>query len=121
MFVDWFKNVNANFVNVYEIYATLSTYYANTTQEKENRELYTQLTSLKKDTNVSTTDYIIRTETIFIALRNAGQTADNALIIAMILKSLPRHFNPFFHLGNSQQQGVDVLHSFVEMLKHKNH
>ena len=34
--------------------------------------LYTQLTSLKKDSNESVTDYVIRTETILIELRNAG-------------------------------------------------
>ena len=57
--------------------------------------LYTKLTSLKKDTNKKVTDYVIRTETILTALRNAGQTVDDALIIVMILKGLPRHFNLF--------------------------
>ena len=57
--------------------------------------LYTQLTSFKNGTNENVTDYVIRTETILTATRNAGQTVDDALITTMILKGLPRHLNPF--------------------------
>ncbi len=41
------------------------------------------------------TDYVIRTETILTALKNAGQAVDDASIITMILKGLPHNFNPF--------------------------
>ena len=51
--------------------------------------LYSQLTSLKKRTLIK--DYVIRIETILTALRNAKQIVNDALI----LKGLPRHFNPF--------------------------
>ena len=41
-------------------------------------------------------------ETILIAMRNAGQTVDDAPIITMVLKCLPEYFNPFFHICESQ-------------------
>ena len=57
--------------------------------------LYTELTSLKKEQNEGVTDYIIRTEATVTALRNAGETLSDGLIIAMVLKGLPRTFNAF--------------------------
>ena len=57
--------------------------------------LGTQLTSLEKETDENVTDYVIRTETVLTALRNAEKTLDNTLIIIMILKGLPMHFDPF--------------------------
>ena len=56
----------------------------------------TQLISLKKDTNESMMDYVIRTETILTVPRNAGQIGDDALVITTILKGLPRHLEPFY-------------------------
>ena len=43
--------------------------------------LYTKLASLKKEQNEGVTDYIIRTEATLTALRNAGETLHNGLII----------------------------------------
>ena len=53
--------------------------------------LYTELTLLRKEQNDGVTDYIIRTGATVTALRNVGET----LIIAMVLKGLPRTFNVF--------------------------
>ena len=75
--------------------------------------LYTQITPLKKDTNKSVTDYVMRTETILTVLRNAGQTVDDVLFIVMILykwkERLIEALGTLFHQHKSQQQGVDVL------------
>ena len=89
--------------------------------------MYTQLTSLKKDTNESLAGYVIRTATILTVLRNAGQTVDDALIIAMILKDLARHFDFFsIYITHSNKELTfsefkTELHSFEKTLKHKDH
>ena len=57
--------------------------------------LYTELTSLGKEQNEGVTDYIIKTEATVTALRNAGETLSDGLIIAMVLKGLSRTFNAF--------------------------
>ena len=83
--------------------------------------LYTQLISLKKETNKSVMDYVIRTETILTALRNAGQTVDDAFIIAM--KGLPKHIDLFsIHVTHSNKELAFLefkteFHSFEKTLK----
>ena len=52
---------------------------------------------------------------------------DNALIIAMILKGLPRHFEPFYiYVPHSNKKLAcselkTELHNFEETLKHRDH
>ena len=57
--------------------------------------LYTELTSLRKEQNEGVTDYIIRIEATITALRNARETLSDGLIIAMVLKGLPKTFKAF--------------------------
>ncbi len=67
--------------------------------------LYTELTSLSKEESETVTDYIIRTERIMTALRNANETLSDGLIIAMVLKGLPSNYKPF---SISISQGHDA-------------
>ena len=57
--------------------------------------LYTELTSLKRLKSESITDYIIKTENISNALKEAGEVVSDGLLIAMVLKGLPSNFKPF--------------------------
>ena len=52
--------------------------------------LSTQLTSLKKKSSETITDYILRAESAANALRNAKETVSDGLLVAMVLKGLPR-------------------------------
>ena len=53
--------------------------------------LYTQLTSLKKGENKSTTDYVIREETAATKLKAAEEVISDGLLIAMVLKRLSKN------------------------------
>ena len=56
--------------------------------------LYTKLT-LRRLESESITDYIIRTENISNALKEAGEVMSDLLLIAMVIKRLPPNFKPF--------------------------
>ena len=57
--------------------------------------LYTELTSLVKKTHETVTDYIIRAETAQASLKNAGESISDSLLTAMVLKGLPKEYQPF--------------------------
>ena len=79
----------------------LRQYYAGTGKPRIIN-LYTTLTSLKKSNDESVMDYIIRAETAITALRKAGETPADRLLVAMVLKGLPESFQPFaIHVAHS--------------------
>ena len=57
--------------------------------------VYTELTSLKKGENETTTDYMIRAETAATALKSAEEVISDGLLIAMVLKGLPISYKTF--------------------------
>ena len=57
--------------------------------------LYTELTSLTKDSKETVTDYLIRAETAYSLLTSCDETVSDGLLIAMVMKGLPPEFKPF--------------------------
>ena len=57
--------------------------------------LYTELTLLRKGENETTTDYIIRAETAATAHKITEKVISDGLLIAMVLKGLPRNYKTF--------------------------
>lgn len=72
--------------------------------------LYTELTSLVKRTDETVTDYVIRAETTTAALKNAGETVTDSLLIAMVLKGLPNSFQSFVAVVTQSEK----KQSFIE-------
>ena len=66
--------------------------------------LYTTLTTLQKQSEESLTDYILRAETAAAAVKSAGKTVDDDLLVAMVLKGLPANFKPFVVVITQQEK-----------------
>lgn len=56
--------------------------------------MYTSLIKLHMEEKETVTDYLIRPENIITALREAGETLSDGLIVAMVLGGLPDSFKP---------------------------
>ena len=89
--------------------------------------LYTELTSLIKRKEESVTEYVIRAETATAALRNAGETVSDSLVIAMIVKGLPDCFQSFVAVITQSEKKQSIsefkvaLRSFEETEKSRQH
>ena len=68
--------------------------------------LYTELTSLVKKPSESVTDYIIRAETAQASLNNAGEEIHDSLLVAMVLKGLPREYQSFTTVVTQREKGM---------------
>ncbi|KAK3738217.1 hypothetical protein RRG08_039628 [Elysia crispata] len=89
--------------------------------------LYTELTSLIKRREESVTEYVIRAETAAAALRNAGETVSDSLVIAMIVKGLPDCFQSFVAVITQSEKKQSIsefkvaLRSFEETEQSRQH
>ena len=66
--------------------------------------LYTELTTLKKGSDESITDYVIRAETAFTMLKSAGEEVSESLLVAMVLKGLPEEYQPFVAIVTQSEE-----------------
>ena len=78
--------------------------------------LYQELTSLKMASDESVTTYVIRGETAAASLKNAGETISDSLLIAMILKGLPREFDAFTTVITQKENVLEFI-KFKTMLR----
>ena len=70
--------------------------------------LYTELTTLRKDSAECVTDYVIRAETAKNSLREAGETVSDTLLVAMILKGLPPEYDTFGTIVTQKDPPMDL-------------
>ena len=66
--------------------------------------LYTELTSISKNSDESVTDYVLRAEKYAAHLNNAGEKISGVLLIAMVLKGLPKDFRTFCTIINQKEK-----------------
>ena len=78
--------------------------------------LWTELSLLTKGSGETVTDYIIRAEKAMSALRNAGETVSDSLLIAMVLKGLPSGYKPF-EVVTTQRDEIMTFAEFKTSLR----
>ena len=71
--------------------------------------LYSELAALKMKGDESVTDYILRAEANATALKNAGETISDSLLIAMCLRGLPSYFDSFATVINQKDETIDFI------------
>ena len=87
--------------------------------------LYTELTSLKKGSDETITDYVLRAETASTMLKSAGEEVSDSLLVAMVLKGLPAEYQPFVAIVTQSEEDYAFakfkasLRSFEETEKHR--
>lgn len=79
--------------------------------------LYQELTSLTLASE-SITDYIIRAETAANALRQTGETISDSLLIAMVIKGLPKSYQSFITV-TTQRETPQSFIDFKESLRNQ--
>ena len=66
-------------------------------------------TSIKKADTETVIEYIIRAEQNITALRSAGETASEGLMMAMVMRGLPEKYKLFTHVhGHSWFSGHEA-------------
>ena len=74
--------------------------------EQRIMSLYSTLTALRMKKGEDITDYVIRAENAATALKAAGETVSDWLLIAMVMKGLPSSFEPFTVNTNASQKKI---------------
>ena len=90
-------------------------------------QMYTELCTLSMSDSETITDFLIRAERASTALKAAGEVVSDGLLIAMVVKALPTHFETFATLA-SQNMNDDIsfmkfkvsLRSFEEAHSQRN-
>ena len=80
--------------------------------------LYNELTSLSNYPGESITDYIIRAETASTSLKQGGEQISDSLLIAMVLKGLPKQYQPFITV-TTQREKTQTFSEFKESLRNQ--
>ena len=70
--------------------------------------LYTESTTLKKEGSETLTDHVLRCETAAALLKNAGEAVGDNLLIAMMLKGLPKEYQPFVTVTTQRKDPHDI-------------
>ena len=85
--------------------------------------LYRELTNLTMGRNESITDYVIRSESAVASLKSAGETFSDSLLICMVMKGLPSHYDTFVAIINHNEEDMSfskfkaALKSHAESIK----
>ena len=72
--------------------------------------MYTELALLKKSSEESVTECMLRPENAAISLKNGGQNIDDWLLIAMLIKGLPVEFQAFSTVVTQTDKCISFSH-----------
>ena len=80
--------------------------------------LYNELTSLVNHQCECMTDYVIRAETAANSLKQAGENISDSLLVAMVLKGLPKSYQPFITVTTQREKQL-TFSEFKESLRNQ--